>query len=195
MDPAGAIADGKWFVVTEDILVTLTATLTLGTELPVDVELQVTVKFVEATEPGLGDTYVETFELMTMSGSSYDSSTHVGVNGQEWSYTDARGDQTLDGKALLLRAGSLTTTFTNGLAGLSFEYDRAFTGTSARSYEIYINGVLVDTVTVLATANERLTYTNNTLNYSGSVELEIRGIGAQKMIDNVSWTTESASAW
>lgn len=50
MDPAGAIADGKWFAVTEDTQVTLTATLTLGEETK-DVELQVTVKFVDPDAP------------------------------------------------------------------------------------------------------------------------------------------------
>jgi hypothetical protein len=188
-EPANAIVDNTWMVVTEDTAVVVTITLTRGEEAPVEFDVEVTILFVEAVEPGEGETFVETFTDMTMSGSSYGSGSHTGVNGQVWSYTDSRGDLTLDGKALLLRAGSLTTTFTNGLSALSFEYDRAFTGTGARSFEIYINGVLVDTVTVLATDNERLTYTNNTLNYSGNVDLEIKGIGAQKMIDNISWTT------
>lgn len=47
LDPAAAIADGKWFVVTEDTPVSLTATLTLGEETPVEVDINVTVKFVD----------------------------------------------------------------------------------------------------------------------------------------------------
>lgn len=50
MDPANAIADGKWFEVTEHTQVTLTATLTSGEETK-DVELQVTVKFVDPDAP------------------------------------------------------------------------------------------------------------------------------------------------
>lgn len=130
-------------------------------------------------------TYTETFDGMTMSGSSYGSGSHMGAHGVNWTYSDARGDLTMDGKALLLRAGSLKTTITEGLSKIMFDYDRAFTGTKARSYKVYANDELLDTITVNATANERKTYISTDLEYEGSVSIEIEGIGAQKMIDNV----------
>lgn len=130
-------------------------------------------------------TYTETFDNMTMSGSSYGSGSHTGAHGGTWTYSDARGDLTMDGKALLLRAGSLKTTITEGLSKIMFDYDRAFTGTKARSYKVYANDELLDTITVNATANERKTYISTDLEYEGSVSIEIEGIGAQKMIDNV----------
>src|SRR5690554_4329178 len=142
-------------------------------------------------ESVVGESFVETFDNMEMSGSSYGSGSHTGANKQVWSYTDARGDQAMDGKALLLRKGSLTTTFENGLSNISFDYDRAFPNDKSRSYEIYLNGELIDTIIVLATANDRKTYNSGPLNYIGTVELEIKGLGAQKMIDNVAWTEAS----
>src|SRR5690554_686896 len=142
-------------------------------------------------ESVVGESFVETFDNMEMSGSSYGSGSHTGANKQVWSYTDARGDQAMDGKALLLRKGSLTTIFENGLSNISFDYDRAFTNKNPRSYEIYLNGELIDTIIVLATANDRKTYNSGPLNYIGTVELEIKGLGAQKMIDNVAWTEAS----
>lgn len=131
--------------------------------------------------------HIETFDNMTLVGSSYVSGSHIGVNNQEWSYTDSRGDQPLDGKALILRAGSITTTFTNGLSKLGFDYVRAYTNSNLRSFEIYINGTLIETITVDPLSDTRKTYLKDNLNYSGTVELEIKGLGNQKFVDNIVW--------
>jgi len=169
-----------------DTLVKLTAALTLNAATGNKI-YDITVK---ASGGASNPTWTETFDNMALSGNSYASGSHVGVNGQEFSYTDARGDQKFDGsKALLLRAGSLKATFTNGLSKLEFDYIRAFTGTNARSFEVWINGVQVgEAITVVATSNTPGHYNSGVLNYTGTVELEIKGIGAQKFIDNLSWT-------
>lgn len=67
MNPTDAIADGKWKVVTEDTQVTLTATLTLGENSPVEVALQVTIKFVDASEPG-DESLLATYDFTMFSG-------------------------------------------------------------------------------------------------------------------------------
>src|SRR5690554_2542145 len=90
-DPAGAIAGGKWFVVTEDTLVTLTATLTLGEEDPVIVELEVTVKFVEATDPGEGETFIETFDTHDI-GTAYTDTSFNGLGGSVFTIGHSRND-------------------------------------------------------------------------------------------------------
>ncbi len=151
----------------------------LALELAGELRFEVSVVFLS---------FVETFDNMDLEVSTYQSGAHIGAGGQEWTYDDARGDLELDGKALLLRNGSLKTTLLNGLSKLSFEYDRAFTGTAARTFEVIINGVVIDTIVVNPTANERLVYENESLEYAGLVLLEIKGTGAQKMIDNVSWS-------
>lgn len=139
-----------------------------------------------------GQEFTETFNDLNLSDSSYAAEGEfIGVNNQEWKYTDARGDQSLDGKALLLRQGSLTTTFTNGLASLKFDYKRAFTNSNDRSFEIYINGEIIDTITVNSNNDVVDTYEKNDLNYIGEVEIEIKGIGAQKLIDNLYWKESS----
>lgn len=169
-----------------DTLVKLTAALTLNAATGNKI-YDITVK---ASGGASNPTWTETFDDMTLSGNSYASGSHVGVNGQEFSYTDARGDVKFDeSKALLLRAGSLKATFTNGLSKLEFDYIRAFTGTKARSFEVWINGVQVgEAITVVETSDTPGHYNSGVLNYTGTVELEIKGIGAQKLIDNLSWT-------
>lgn len=133
--------------------------------------------------------FTETFANMTLSGTTYTSGSHTGVNGQLWSYTLSRGDQTLDGKALTTQTGVITVVFANGLSKLEFDYVRAFTGTSARSFEVWINGQKVATITVSTSSDTVNRYISENLDYKGEVTLEIKGFGAQKKIDNISWTT------
>ncbi|SKC39461.1 Internalin-A precursor [Acholeplasma oculi] len=129
----------------------------------------------------------ETFEGLTISSSSYTNGNFTGINAQVWNYTASRGDQTLYGKALTTETGVLSTTFTNGLTFLSFDYVRAFTGTKARSFDIYINGIKFETINVDPNSNTVTTFTSGELAFTGNVLLEIRGFGTQKKIDNIVW--------
>lgn len=134
-----------------------------------------------------GATYTETFANLNLGG-SYVSGTFIGVNDQVWTYADSRGDRILDGKALTFKEGSLKTTFTNGLSLLEFDYRRDFSNNDARNFEVYINNELIDEITVIADSDTRGHYLKNNLSYEGTVELEIKGTGAQKLIDNIKWS-------
>jgi hypothetical protein len=71
---------------------------------------------------------------------------------------------------------------------LSFNYVRAFTGTSSRSIEVWVNGSQIGTtISVSPTSNTVMTY-SATINTGGSVVLELRTSGAQIKVDNISWT-------
>ena len=82
------------------------------------------------TTPCLGAS--ETFANMPANSSTYTTRTWTGDNGMAWTATDARTDQTLTGRAIALRTGSLTNTTpqAGGIGTLSFNYRRVFTGNS-----------------------------------------------------------------
>lgn len=130
--------------------------------------------------------------LPTASSTSYLARTWVGTDGLEWSAVGARTDQTINGKAICWGSSGdrnlVTPLYSGGMGTLSFNYVRAFTGTSARSLEVYVNNTLISTITVSNTSDEVMTFTKD-LNLTGDVFLEIRSTGAaQVKVDDVMWT-------
>ncbi len=142
----------------------------------------------------------ETFENMpTTSSSSYLSRSWTGTDGVTWTAEGARTDQTIDGKAICWGNSGTTRnvispTYSGGMGTLSFDYVRAFTGTSARSLEVYVNGNKIgETITVSPTSDVVVNY-SETINVAGNVVLEIRSTGAaQVKLDNISWTGYTSS--
>ena len=131
----------------------------------------------------------ETFvNIPTVTPSSYIARTWTGDNNLTWNATDARTDQTINGKAITIRNGSVTCSgIPNGISSLSFKHQQFFTGTNP-VLEVYINSVLIGTVSptvAVATA----TFSN--INTSGSFNLEIRQVtsGLRIGIDDVTWTS------
>lgn len=134
--------------------------------------------------------------LPTNSGSSYLTRSWVGSNGLNWTATSARTDQTINGKAICTNAiGTITSPVVSGGIGiLQFSYVRGFTGTNARSIEVWVNNVKQgSTITVDPNSNTIVNY-NATLNLVGSVTLELRTSGAQIKIDDISWTSYIVSS-
>src|SRR5688572_9206593 len=87
----------------------------------------------------------ETFTNMPPNASAYASQIWTGDNGLPWSATDARTDQTINGRAITIRNGALTcNTIPGGISSLTFTHQQKFTG-SGSVLEIYINGSLVGT--------------------------------------------------
>src|SRR5690606_17997855 len=73
----------------------------------------------------------ETFSnVPTSSPGSYLPRTWTGDNGETWNATDARTDQTINGKAITVRNGELSTNFTGGIGSLTLTTKRAFSGGS-----------------------------------------------------------------
>ena len=138
---------------------------------------------------------VEDFtNIPTASSTNYLTRSWTGTDGVTWSAIRARTDQTLTGKAICTDGtGSVTSpSYAGGMGTLSFNYVRAFTGTNARSIEVWVNGVQIgSTITVSPSSNTVVNY-NQTINVSGSVVLELRTSGAQIKIDDISWTAYTA---
>lgn len=129
--------------------------------------------------------------LPTTTSTSYLSRTWTGTDGVEWNANGARTDQTITGKAICWgNSGTrdiISPVYTGGMGTLSFKYSRAFTGTNARSLEVYVNSNLISTITVSPTSDEIFIYSEN-INVIGNVVLEIRSTGAaQVKLDDISW--------
>ena len=137
---------------------------------------------------------VEDFTNIPTASTNYLTRSWTGTDGVTWSAIRARTDQTLTGKAICTDGtGSVTSpSYAGGMGTLSFNYVRAFTGTNARSIEVWVNGVQIgSTITVSPSSNTVVNY-NQTINVSGSVVLELRTSGAQIKIDDISWTAYTA---
>jgi len=136
--------------------------------------------------------------LPTGSSSSYLERSWTGDDNVTWSAEGARTDQTITGKAICWgNSGTRTVispTYSGGIGVLSFKYVRAFTGTSSRSLEVYVNNTKIgETITVSSTSDEVMTFTE-IVNESGDIVLEIRSTGAaQVKVDDIAWTSYSGS--
>ncbi|MFM2315890.1 MAG: hypothetical protein RLZZ155_222, partial [Bacteroidota bacterium] len=120
----------------------------------------------------------------------------TGDNGGTWTASLARTDQTITTKAIAWTANGanvLSPSYSGGMGTLTFKYVRAFTGTGARSIEVYVNSVKIgSTITVSGTSDVVVTY-SSAINVSGNVVLEIRNTGSNQVkVDDISWTAYSA---
>lgn len=144
---------------------------------------------------GFGQTSESFNNIPTVSSSSYISRTWTGDDTNTWSASLARTDQTITGKAICTNGtGSVTSSlYSGGMGVLEFSYVRGFTGTNARSFEVFVNSTKIGaTVTVNASSNTVETY-SQVINVPGNVNLEIKTAGDQIKIDNISWTSYSVS--
>lgn len=127
----------------------------------------------------------ESFTNLGANQTAYISRTWIGDNGVEWSATESRNDQTLNGKAITLRSqGKLTNTaaVAGGVGTLNFNFKRVFTGNS--TLRVFVNGVQKDSITV---SSETPALRSILINVSGNVNLEFRNSGNRVVIDDVSW--------
>lgn len=132
----------------------------------------------------------ETFANIPASSSSYSNRTWIGDNGGNWSATEARTDQTINGKAIATNGTGTVTSpvYPGGMGVLTFNYVRAFTGTNARTIQVWVNGLKIgDDIVVSTTSNTVQSY-SAMVNVSNNVQLELRTSGAQIKIDDISWT-------
>lgn len=134
----------------------------------------------------------ETFTNMPANDGSYSTRNWVGDNAISWTATDARTDQTINGRAITIRNGSLSAAaIPDGILSLSFTHKQQFTG-SGSVLEVYVNNVLIGTANPTTTA---ATSTFTGLSVTGSFSLEIRQVtvGLRISIDDVTWTPASAN--
>ncbi len=145
---------------------------------------------------------VETFNNSNApSSGSYSDGSFTGDAGFTWTYGHSRdeGDYAITGNGLMLRRASdsyLQATIPGGVGSFSFEYRKAFTGSSARQLEVYVDGVVMGTSPSFGTSSveETTVYVMTVvIDTEDDVEIKIKNVGTttgnrQTVIDNISWT-------
>lgn len=148
------------------------------------------------TGTGSQDCANETFETIATSSSSYSDVNWAGDNGSGWNATEARSDQTINGKAITIdvrgtTSGTLTSpTVSGGIGDLTLTTQRKFGGASG-DLSIYVNGVLKGTLPYNDTVQ---TSTLSGINIEGNVVVTITedtSGGDRVAIDDISWTCYS----
>ncbi len=138
----------------------------------------------------------EDFTNMPPNNSSYTSRTWTGTDGVIWTAEGARTDGTMTGSGRAITLGNSPTVrnitspvYSNGMGVLSFRYVRAFTGTGARSFQVFVNGAQVGSdVVVDPSSNDIVTY-SEVIGIAGDVQLQIVSNGtAQLLFDDITWT-------
>lgn len=132
----------------------------------------------------------ETFDNLA-SGTSYVSGSFVGQDGSLWSFTSARGDQTIDGKAICFQNSGnpylLSGTLHYGIKSLSVKHQQKFTGSGGKIIAVEINGnnILTGDVPVTTTLD---TFLLDNINVTGDFTLKIITNGASRIaIDDIEW--------
>ncbi|MFV0573044.1 MAG: choice-of-anchor D domain-containing protein [Xanthomarina gelatinilytica] len=158
----------------------ITATSTGASDVDIDLEGSVT----SASGPCASESFIS---IPSNSSGSYLTRYWTGDDGIDWTATDARTDQTLNGNnAITLRTGSLTndTSFTGGCGIITFDYARIFNDNS--TLQVWINGTQYGgDITVTATGS---TTFSTTVNVGGNIDVELRNSGNRTLINNLSWT-------
>lgn len=139
-----------------------------------------------AGQAGGGSCGTEDFTNIPASASNYLTRTWTN-NNITWTATDARTDQEINGKAITIQNGSLTSSLVSGgIQSLTVTTLRKFNGSST-ALNLQINGVTVGTIPYGDTA---VTTTINNLNISGNIIISlINPVSSNRVaIDDLSWT-------
>ena len=123
--------------------------------------------------------------------SNYGTRTWTGNNSVPWEATEARTDQTITGNAITMQTNGIlrnTSSVSGGIAIISFDYARVFSGNS--TLKLFVNNTQYGSdITVSSTS---ATTFSTTVNLTGNIDIEIRNTGNRSIIDNISWTCYSA---
>lgn len=145
--------------------------------------------------PPVGGGGMETFDNLTITGSSYTNGTFLGQDGSEWTFQKCRGDGTITGKSIMLgrnqnpHSNVYSGTIPNGCGTIEFDYMQAF-GTAV-NLNVLVNDVVVGTVTSSGEQNVVKHSDVFPVNVSGDFVIKFINVAnsnGQVVIDNVSWT-------
>lgn len=137
------------------------------------------------TGGGTGTCGTEDFSNIPASASSYATRTWTN-NSIDWTATDARTDQTINGKAITIQNGNLTSSsISGGVQTLTVTTQRKFGGTTS-ALNLQINGTTVGTIPY----SETVTTTAVNVNVSGNVIIKlVNPVSSNRVaIDDLTWT-------
>ncbi len=129
----------------------------------------------------------ENFENIPASSNSYSTRTWTN-NNITWAATDARTDETLDNRAIVIRNGSLqSSSISGGIGNLTITTLLKYSGTSG-TFKLFINGIEKGTIPYSDTVT---TTTISNINVSGNVTISIQNNSTTSnrvAFDDLSWT-------
>lgn len=131
----------------------------------------------------------ETFENMPEKKSDYDTRTWIS-NNITWTATDARTDLELDGRALCIRKGSLTSSELSGGVGSVTLTTYLPYNDSAGEMTLLINGIEKGKIPF---SKKTETFTISDINVEGNAVIEIRNQSGRVVMDNLTWTCYQSS--
>lgn len=135
----------------------------------------------------------ENFENIPANATSYATRTWTN-GGITWTATDARTDQPLNNRAIIIRNGSLTSSsVANGIKDLTVTTKLIYTGTSG-TFKLNVNGTEVGTIPYSATST---TTTIPNINITGDVIISITGNSTTSnrvLFDDLSWSCNTVLA-
>lgn len=143
---------------------------------------------------------MEDFANFPETSSSYVSGTFVGNDGSTWTYTNCSGNTQVPitapspvlGKGKTPDAAVESGELQGGIGTLSFDYMQPYT--TNVNLNVYVNDILVATVTSDAQQNVVLNSGPITVNASGACFIKLvqsGGTSGQVTIDNITWTANS----
>lgn len=137
------------------------------------------------TGGGTGTCGTEDFSNIPALASNYATRTWTN-NSIDWTATDARTDQTINGKAITIQNGNLTSSsISGGVQTLTVTTQRKFGGTTS-ALNLQINGTTVGTIPY----SETVTTTAVNVNISGNVIIKlVNPVSSNRVaIDDLTWT-------
>ncbi|EKB59496.1 endonuclease [Bergeyella zoohelcum] len=143
------------------------------------------------TTPTPQCTTTETFDAIPDNGTSYSTNTWTN-HGIAWTATNSRTDQTINGKAITIRSGNLTSDiFSGGIRSITFKTQLKYTGTDG-TLDVKVNGNTVGTINYHAGASASThpveTWTIDNINIAGDVNITIANNTNNRVaIDDLSW--------
>ena len=144
-----------------------------------------------ATPPAGGSCGTEDFNTIPANANNYTARTWIN-NGITWTATDARTDQTINGRALMIRNGNLTSSnISGGIQSLTLTTQLKFSTDSPGTITVMVNGTSVGTIPYSFT---QTTSTVNNINVSGNVVISLVNSNSNRVaMDDLSWTCATLS--
>ncbi len=146
-----------------------------------------------AGSSGGTDCAAEDFENIPANSGSYDTRTWTGIDGisNGWTATDARTDQTLNGRAICIRNGILTSpSIAGGIGDLTVTAQATFGADSSGTLDVLVNGISVGSAPYNDNSGTTLTTTISNINVTGNITivLDDQSSSNRVRIDDLSWT-------
>ena len=141
---------------------------------------------------------LENFNNYPETTNAYHNGTFTGQDGSTWSYNQCRGDSAINaptptmGKNRTPTGEVFSGTIHGGCGTLNFDYKQVFT--TSVSLDVFVNGILLTTVTTTNEIGIVKNSGNINVNAAGDIVFDFKQnstAAGQCAIDNISWTGNS----